>query len=80
MWQVAAARNRFSELLDRAETEGPQRVRRRGRTFVLMAEAQLESLRGRPTMTLGEYLMSGPSFEGVDLTRQKSPMRDVDLE
>jgi prevent-host-death family protein len=80
MWQVATAKNKFSELLNRAEAEGPQRVQRRGRTFVLMTEEELEKIRGRPRMSLGEYLLQGPSLEGVDLERRKSPMRPVDLE
>jgi hypothetical protein len=26
-----------------------------------------------------EFLLSGPSFEGLDLERDRSPMRDVEL-
>ncbi len=82
MWQVAEAKNKFSELITRALTEGPQRVRRRGETVVLLSEAEYDRLSGlqKPKMTLAEYLMSGPSFEGVDLTRDQSPMRRIDLE
>lgn len=83
MWQVADAKNKFSELLTRSEMEGPQRVRRRGRTFVVLAEADYEKLWSAsegPRMTLAEFFMSGPSFEGLDLERRKSPMRSVDLE
>jgi prevent-host-death family protein len=81
MWQVAAAKNRFSELLSRAEAEGPQRVLRRGRTFVVMTEDQLERFKGAPEKkpSLGEYLLQGPSFEGVDLGRDRSPAREVKL-
>jgi len=82
MWQVAEAKNRFSEFLTKADHEGPQRVTRRGRTYVLLTEAEYERLAGeaKPKMTLAEYLMTGPSFEGLDLERRKSPMRPVDLE
>ena len=81
MWQVATAKNKFSELLNRAETEGPQRVTRRGRTFVLMTEEELEKVEAKPKrMSLGEYLLQGPSLEGVDLERDRSPGREVDLE
>jgi prevent-host-death family protein len=71
MWQVTTARKSFFELLRRAETEGPQRVQRRGRTFVVMTEDQFEISKGKPgkPMTLGEYLLQGPSFAGVDLSR-----------
>ncbi len=46
MWLVAEAKNRFSEFLSKSETEGPQRVTRRGRTFVLLTEADYERLAG----------------------------------
>jgi prevent-host-death family protein len=82
MWQLAQAKNKLSEVFTRAMTEGPQRITRRGEEAVLMSLADYEKLAGasKPAMTFAEFLMSGPSFEGVDLTRQRSPMRPVDLE
>ena len=82
MWQVAEAKNKFSELLTRAETEGPQRVSRRGRTFVVLSESEYERLAAKPEkkMSLGEYLLQGPSFEGVDLSRDRSPPREVNFD
>lgn len=78
-WQVAEAKNKFSELITRAMTEGPQRVRRRGETVVVLSEAEYERLAGKPKMSLGEYLLNGPSLEGLDLERDKSPGREVDF-
>jgi hypothetical protein len=83
MWQVADAKNKFSEILTRSGTEGPQGVRRRGRTCVVPAEADHEKLQDgtdRPRMTPAEFFMSGSSFEGLGLERRKSPMQSVDLE
>jgi prevent-host-death family protein len=82
MWQVAEAKNKFSELITRALTEGPQRVRRRGQTVVVLSEAEYERLAGEPAkkMSLGEYLLQGPSFEGVDLSRDRSPPREVNFD
>jgi prevent-host-death family protein len=81
MWQVAEAKNKFSELITRALTEGPQRVRRRGETVVVLSEAEYERLAGKPEkkMGLGEFLLQGPSFEGLDLERDRSEGREVDL-
>lgn len=81
MWQVAEAKNKFSELFTKALTEGPQRVRRRGDTVVVLAEAEYERLadKAEPRMSFAEFLLSGPSFESVDMERRKSPMRPVDL-
>jgi prevent-host-death family protein len=81
MWQLAEAKNKFSEVFTRALTEGPQRVRRRGETVVVVSEAEFERLSGNQPkkMSLGEFLLQGPSFEGVDLERDRSEGREVDL-
>jgi phasin family protein len=44
MWQVAEAKNKFSEFLSKAEGEGPQRVTRQGKTYVLLAEEAYQNL------------------------------------
>ena len=81
MWQLAEAKNKFSEVFTRALTEGPQRVRRRSDTVVILSEAEYERLAGNQPkkMSLGEYLLQGPSLEGVDLERDRSPGREVDF-
>ena len=40
-WGVAEAKARFSAVLDKAETEGPQLVTRRKREFLVMTKEQL---------------------------------------
>jgi antitoxin Phd len=77
-WQLADAKNRFSELVSLTLTEGPQRVTRRNETVVLVAEAEYERLTGKRPGFI-EFLLNGPDFSGVDLTRDRSGMRDVDL-
>lgn len=80
MWQLAEAKNKFSEVVRRALTEGPQLVSRRGEKVVIVSEADWEKATGaKKKMSLGEYLLSGPSLEGLDLTRDKSEGRDVDF-
>jgi len=76
-WRLAEAKNRFSELVTRALAEGPQRVRRRKDIVVVVAERDFDRLTGkRPDFK--RFLMApGPSLEGVDLTRERSPMREV---
>lgn len=77
-WQVAEAKNKFSELMQRALTEGPQRVRGRKHAVILLAEGDYERLTGtRPDFKA--YLMNGPSFDDLDLTRDESVGRDVPL-
>jgi prevent-host-death family protein len=77
-WKLADAKNRFSELVNRVMTEGPQFIRRRNDTFVLVSEREYRKLTGeRPT--LKKLVLDGPDLEGVDLARDPSPMRDVEL-
>jgi antitoxin Phd len=76
-WRLADAKNRFSELVNRALTEGPQRVLRREDAVVVVAERDYEKLTGaRPSFK--EFLLGeGASLEDVDLTRDRSPMRVI---
>lgn len=77
-WRLADAKNRFSELVNLALADGPQRVRRRDQVVVVMAQAEYERLTGkRPP--LKDYLRSGPGLDGINLGREQSPMRDAKL-
>ena len=82
MWQLAEAKNKFSEVFTRAMTEGPQRVRRRGETVVVLSEAEYERLAGNEPkkMSLGEYLLAGPPSSKVSSSSAiASPGREVDF-
>jgi phosphopantothenoylcysteine decarboxylase/phosphopantothenate--cysteine ligase len=50
-WPVAEAKNRFSELVTKALKEGPQRIRRRGESAVLLSEEDYQALCGAPRPT-----------------------------
>jgi prevent-host-death family protein len=77
-WKLAEAKNRLTEVVNRALTEGPQTITRRNDAVVVISAKKYEELTGkRPSFK--EFLLQGPSFEGLDLTRDRSPMRDVDL-
>jgi len=77
-WNLADAKNRFSEVVNLALTQGPQRVRRRKDTVVVISEAEFERLVGeRPLFK--DYLAHGESFGGLNLKRDRSPGRDVSL-
>lgn len=77
-WQLADAKNRFSEVVRLALAEGPQRITRRDEAVVLMAESDYQRLVGEKPGFV-EYLMTGPSLEDLDLERDQSSMRDIDL-
>ncbi len=77
-WLLAEAKNRFSEVVTLALTQGPQRVRRRNESVVVIAQADYDLLvSSRPTFK--EYLFAGPSFADLDLSRSDDPMRDIRL-
>lgn len=77
-WQIAEAKNKFSELMNRAVTEGPQRVRRRNDAVIMLAEGEYDRLTGtRPDFK--EYLTRRVGLDELDLSRDQSPGRDVSL-
>jgi prevent-host-death family protein len=68
-WLLQDAKARFSELVRRVRSEGPQRVTVHGRDEVVVISAEeFRTLKGDPT---GESLIAA---------MQASPHRDVDIE
>jgi len=78
-WQLADAKNRLSEVVNRAISDGPQFVRRRGDVVVIVKQQDYEKLTGKKVGFKQFLTGKGPSLEGVDLSRDKSVMRDVKL-
>jgi len=78
-WRLADAKNRLSELVSRALAEGPQRIRRRNDAVIVLAQRDYEKLTGE-VLDFKEFLMrGGPTLDGIELTRDRSAMRDVEL-
>ena len=78
-WQLQDAKNHFSDVVNRAHSEGPQIVTKRGvETAVVLSYDRFRELMGQK-ISFKDYLISGPSFEGLDLERSKEPGRDVEL-
>ena len=80
-WSLQDAKNRFSEVVQRARREGPQTVTLRGeRAAVVLSAADYDALvRDRPSLV--DDLLSGPAWDH-DLAdsvgaRAKSPSRDA---
>src|SRR5271157_2861801 len=68
-WRLQDAKARFSELVRRARSEGPQHVTVRGRDeVVVIAADEFRRLKGERT---GEALIAA---------MQSSPHRDIDIE
>ena len=76
-WNLSEAKNRLSEVLDRAKREGPQRIRRRNEAFLVLRESEYEKLAGqRPSFK--DWLVNSPSLDGLDLERDRSRMREIE--
>lgn len=73
-WRLADAKNRFSELVNRALAGGPQVVLRR-RDAVVVARRTCEKLTGQRPSFKQFLLGKAPSLQGLDLTHDKSRMR-----
>lgn len=77
-WNLADAKNRFSELVNLALTNGPQRVNRRKDSVMVISLAEYERLK-RTRATFKDYLLQGETFDGVNLERDTSASRDLEL-
>jgi antitoxin Phd len=79
-WKLEDAKARFSEVVRRARSEGPQRVTVRGKEAVVIISSE-EYERMQPAVDpvpLVDYLES-LYVEGLDLTREPDRGRDIDL-
>ena len=63
-WSVAAAKARFSELIERARTDGPQHVTRHGKDSVVVVSAAEWERRVRPPRPLVDVLLD-PAIRGL---------------
>jgi prevent-host-death family protein len=77
-WNLAEAKNRLSEVVNLALTEGPQTITRRNVTVVVISADKYAELTGEKP-DFKEFLFQGVGLEGLDLTRDRSPSRGVKL-
>lgn len=78
-WKLEDAKARFSEVVRRARSEGPQRVTVRGKeAVVVIAVEALEKLLPpeKPRQSLLDFLQSLDLAE-LDLTRERDAGRDI---
>lgn len=79
-WTVAEAKAKFSEVIERAETLGPQTVTRHGRTAAVIVAADEWERRTRRIGNLAEFFASSPlRGSGLRIRRRRDRLRKVDL-
>jgi prevent-host-death family protein len=79
-WSVAEAKAKFSELLDRAETHGPQRVTRNGKPAGVVVSPATWAKKAAPLESLADFLDRSPlRGSGIEFERMRGKMRDFEF-
>jgi antitoxin Phd len=79
-WQVQEAKAKFSELMVKAEEDGPQVITSHGKERVVMiSTADYDRLSKRKPDFKTFLLESGPKFEDFEIERELDYGRDIDL-
>jgi prevent-host-death family protein len=79
-WSVSSAKARFSELIEKAESEGPQTVTRNGRPAAVLVSIEEWERKTARKGTLTEFFQNSPLRDsGIDLVRRDHPPRKIDL-
>jgi antitoxin Phd len=75
IWQIQEAKNKLSQVISRALSQGPQLITRHGeKAVVVVAYAEFERLR-KTRGKLSEFFKVSP-LAGVNLSRDKSASRN----
>lgn len=79
-WTVAKAKSKFSEIIERAISEGPQTITRRGRTAAVMVGAEEWQRKTKRSGNLAEFFAGSPlRGSGLKVRRSKSQPRKISL-
>jgi prevent-host-death family protein len=79
-WTVAEAKAKFSEVIDRAQSRGPQTVTRNGRTAAIVVAAEEWERKTKRTGNLAEFLAASPlRGSGLKVRRRRDGARKADL-
>jgi antitoxin Phd len=78
-WQVQEAKTRLSEVIERAQSKGPQIITRHGaERAVLLSIADYRRLTAHKP-GLKDYLLGGPKVESFDIERDTGTGREIRL-
>lgn len=79
VWQVQEAKTRLSEVIEEANSKGPQIITRHGaeRAVILSIEDYRALTSQKPD--LRELLLGGPKFDSFEVERDQDTGREVKL-
>lgn len=79
-WQLNEAKNRLSELVRKAQREGPQVITLHGRDAAVVVSARAYRRMARPAGNLAEFMRASPlAGVALDLQRSRDTGRPTDL-
>ena len=79
-WPVAAAKARFSEVIDRVLSQGPQTITRNGRTVAVLVSFEEWERKTKRKGNLAEFFAASPlRNSGLRIERAKDAPREIDL-
>jgi len=78
VWQLQAAKNKLSEVVEQASKNGPQEITKHGKkAAVILSMRDYHRLRRRKG-SLADFFRQSP-LSGVDINRVREKSREVDL-
>lgn len=79
-WTVAEAKAKFSEVLEKAEKEGPQRITRRGEETAVVVSKKEWERRTKRKGTLLEFFRESPLWgSGIEIPPREKSGRKIEL-
>ncbi len=78
-WQLQEAKQKFSQVVQRALDEGPQAVTRHGQTVVVVVSAKEYQRLTGGRRDFVDFLLSGPDLSELDLERATDLPHDIEL-
>jgi prevent-host-death family protein len=79
-WTVAEAKARFSEVIEKAKSDGPQAITRNGRKAVVVVSSEEWERKTKRKGNLAEFFASSPlRNSGVKIARLRGRPRKIAL-
>ena len=80
LWTVAEAKAKLSEVIEHAQTHGPQTITRNGRRAVVVVDAEEWERKTKRSGNLAEFFAASPlRGSGMKVRRLKGRLRSIDL-
>lgn len=80
IWTLAAAKAKFSEIVEKAHSQGPQTVTRHGRSAVVIVSAEEWERKTRRSGNLAEFFAELPlRGSGLKVKRAAATARKLEL-